>query len=287
MTTTGLPAAGDAASEIVRSGAVLAASGVTVRFGGLTALSDVSIEVPRGTIVGLVGPNGAGKSTLFAVLSGLLRPASGRVFMHGQDITRTTPQQRARLGMARSFQQPELFLGLTVREHVMLAHRIRFDRARLWRDMFDPRSLLPAPSSENERVDSILELLDLTHVARASVGSLPLGTSRLVEVARALGTRPDVLLLDEPLSGLDMHESENLANVFRRVVANDDHEVSLLMVEHDVATVLALSSRIFVLDFGQLIATGTPAEIRSNPAVRAAYLGDEDPAGPQSDGMVQ
>jgi ABC-type branched-subunit amino acid transport system ATPase component len=255
---------------------VLAATGITVRFGGLTALSEVGLEVPTGTIVGLVGPNGAGKSTLFAVLSGLLRPASGRVFLRGKDVTNASPQLRAREGLARTFQQPELFLGLTVREHLVLAHRVRFARQRLWRDMMDPRSLLPPARAENERVDELLELLDLTHVARASVGALPLGTSRLVEIARALATRPDVVLLDEPLSGLDMRESENLATVFRRVVENDERRVSLLMVEHDVATVLSLSSKIFVLDFGELIASGTPAEIRSNAAVRSAYLGDDD-----------
>jgi ABC-type branched-subunit amino acid transport system ATPase component len=255
---------------------VLTATGITVRFGGLTALSDVGLEVPPGTIVGLVGPNGAGKSTLFAVLSGLLRPSTGRVFLHGDDVTGASAQARARNGLARTFQQPELFMGLTVREHVVLAHRVRFSRQRLWRDMVDPRSILPPSKEENDRVDGLLELLDLTHVARASVGALPLGTSRLVEIARALATRPDVVLLDEPLSGLDMRESENLASVFQRVVASDDRRVSLLMVEHDVATVLSLSSRIFVLDFGELIASGTPAEIRSNAAVKAAYLGDED-----------
>jgi ABC-type branched-subunit amino acid transport system ATPase component len=257
---------------------VLSATGITVRFGGLTALSDVSLDVPSGTIIGLVGPNGAGKSTLFAVLSGLQRPATGRVFMRGNDITGASPQLRARQGLARTFQQPELFMGLTVREHLVLAHRVRYSRQRLWRDMVDPRSLLPAGAEENERVDQLLELLDLTNVAYAAVGALPLGMSRLVEIARALATRPDVVLLDEPLSGLDMHESENLASVFRRVVENDERKVSLLMVEHDVATVLSLSSKIFVLDFGELIASGTPSEIRGNAAVRSAYLGDDEDA---------
>ncbi|HEX4244803.1 MAG TPA: ABC transporter ATP-binding protein [Acidimicrobiales bacterium] len=255
---------------------VLTATGVTVRFGGLVALSDVSLEVPPSSIIGLVGPNGAGKSTLFAVLSGLLSPASGRVTLAGADVTRSSPQARARKGMARTFQQPELFLGLTVREHLVLAHRVRFARKRLWQDMVNPLAVLSSPSTENERVDSLLELLDLTKVAKAPVAALPLGTSRLVEVGRALATQPDVVLLDEPLSGLDMHESENLATAFRRVVGQGERQVSLLMVEHDVATVLALSSRIYVLDFGELIAEGSPEEVRANPAVRSAYLGDED-----------
>jgi ABC-type branched-subunit amino acid transport system ATPase component len=275
LTTSGTP---------IDAAPVLAATGVTVRFGGLMALSGVSIAVPAGTIVGLVGPNGAGKSTLFAVLSGLLRPAEGRVQLLGNDVTGTSPQVRARRGLARTFQQPELFMGLTVREHLVLAHRVRFERTRLWRDMIDPRSLLPPAPAENERVDQLLELLDLTHVARASVGALSLGTSRLVEVARALATRPDVVLLDEPLSGLDMRESENLASVFRRVVESDERRVSLLMVEHDVATVLSLSSHIFVLDFGELIASGTPTEIRNNAMVRSAYLGDDDSVSAPSSG---
>ncbi len=267
---------------------VLEARGVTVRFGGLLALSDVSLEVPRGTIAGLVGPNGAGKSTMFAVLSGLLRASGGKVWMHGEDVTDTSPQARARKGLARTFQQPELFMGLTVREHLVLAHRVRVSRRRLWRDMVDPRSLLPPSRSENEAIDGLLELLNLTRVAKAPVAALPLGISRLVEVGRALASQPDLVLLDEPLSGLDIKASENLLEVFRRVVAQGDRAVSLLIVEHDVAAVLALSSRIFVLDFGERIAAGSPEEIRSDPAVRAAYLGDDEatsgPAGGSSGG---
>ena len=148
----------------------LAATGVTVRFGGLTALSDVSIEVEPGRIAGLVGPNGAGKSTLLGVLSGLQRPNAGRVRLNGEDITTSSPRARARRGLARTFQQPELFLGLTVREHLVLAYRARVARVRLWRDMFDPRSLLPPSAVENERVDGILELLRLTKVAKRPGG---------------------------------------------------------------------------------------------------------------------
>lgn len=278
------PADGRAVAEVgdrSASGAgvpsLLAASEVTVRFGGVRALSEVSIEVPPASIVGLVGPNGAGKTTLFGVLSGLLRPSAGRVSLRGEDVTDASPQLRARKGLARTFQQPELFLGLTVREHLVLAHRVRFARRRLLTDMFNPRALLSTPPTENERVDALLELLGLTQVAQAPVAALPLGTSRLVEIGRALAGQPDVILLDEPLSGLDLRASENLSEVFRRVVDNPEHRVSLLMVEHDVAAVLALSSRIFVLDFGELIASGTPEQIRNDPVVRAAYLGDEQP----------
>ncbi|MGA2931120.1 MAG: ATP-binding cassette domain-containing protein [Acidimicrobiales bacterium] len=263
-------------AEVVAEVPVLLARGITVRFGGLNALSDVDLDVAPSSIAGLVGPNGAGKTTMLAVLSGLLRPTQGRVWLRGKDVTEASAQARARSGLARTFQQPELFLGLTVREHLVLADRVHFTPRRLWRDMVDPRSLMPASSDENERVDGLLELLNLTRVAKAPVAALPLGVCRLVEVGRALASQPHVILLDEPLSGLDMKASENLLSVFQRVVKQTDRDVSLLLVEHDVAAVLALSNWIFVLDFGERIAADIPEEIRRDPAVRSAYLGDEE-----------
>jgi len=260
-----------------RAASVLAATGVTVRFGGVVALSNVSVDVPPGTIVGLVGPNGAGKSTLFGVMSGLLRPASGRVFIDGRDVTALSPQLRARLGLARTFQHPELFMGLTVREHLVVAHRARYERRRFWSDLLSFRALLfPPTEQETDQVDELLDLLGLSDLAATQVSVLPLGLARLVEVGRALATHPSVVLLDEPLSGLDVRATDNLTAAFERVVVNSANGLSLLMVEHDVASVLALSGRIFVLNFGQLIAEGTPEEIRADPAVRDAYLGDED-----------
>jgi ABC-type branched-subunit amino acid transport system ATPase component len=254
----------------------LSASEITVRFGGLAALSGVSLEVQPGSIAGLVGPNGAGKSTLLAVLSGLLRPNAGRVHLHGDDVTRMSCRARAKKGLARTFQQPELFLGLTVREHLVLAHRARVAPQRLWRDMLDPRSLFPPSKEENEQVDGMLELLHLTRVEKAPVAALPLGILRLVEVGRALASEPSVLLLDEPLSGLDIKASENLLAVFRQIVDQPGRQVSLIMVEHDVAAVLSLSDIVYVLDFGERIAVGSPESIRNDAAVRAAYLGDTD-----------
>jgi ABC-type branched-subunit amino acid transport system ATPase component len=254
----------------------LAATGITVRFGGLTALADVTVEIDPGTIVGLVGPNGAGKSTLFGVMSGLIRPAKGCVSMSGRDVTAKSPQIRARLGLARTFQHPELFMGMTVRDHIVLAHRAHYERRRCWSDLLNLRMLFPPTKLETEQVDALLELLGLTHIAKTQVSVLPLGLARLVEVARALATDPRVVLLDEPLSGLDAHATENLINAFERVVSRSDDGLALVMVEHDVASVLALSSKIFVLNFGELIAQGTPDQVRADPAVRDAYLGDED-----------
>jgi len=267
----------EAVSPAVDSGTpVLEARGVVVRFGGLTALSGVDVIVPPASLIGLVGPNGAGKSTLFAVCSGLLKPTQGHVFLTGQDVTGATPQARAHLGLARTFQQPEMFMGLTVRQHVTLAYRVRKDRSRLWKDMFSGAGLRKPKSDEADRVQQLLDLLSLKDVAESMVDTLPLGTSRLVEVGRALASGPSVVLLDEPLSGLDANEAARLAEVLRRTVT--DEGISLLLVEHDVAMVLSLCSRIFVLDFGQLIAEGSPDEVRHDPAVKAAYLGD-DPVG--------
>jgi len=175
--------------------------------------------------------------------------------------------------MARTFQHPELFAGLTVWDHVVLGHRIRYARGRLWTDLVDGRAWRSAGSDEKDRVEGILDLLGITALAKSDVASLPLGLSRLVEVGRALATGPKVVLLDEPSSGLDAVETDRLSAALRRVQELAD--TSFLLVEHDVAMVLGLSSMVYVLDFGSLIATGTPQEIRVDPAVKAAYLGDE------------
>jgi len=262
------PAAADLSTPAIE------ARNVTVRFGGLVALNDVSLAVPSASIVGLVGPNGAGKTTLFGVLSGLLHPQGGDVFLGGKKVTGASPSKRSRLGLARTFQQLELFLGLTVREHVVLGYRVRNQRRRLWSDLFTAGALHHESDAEKERVDHLVELLGLTTVANTAASVLPLGTARRVEVARALATGPSIVLLDEPSSGLDGHETSQLGAALRTVV--DEEKVSLLLVEHDVAMVLGLSSQVAVLDFGVRIAHGTPDEIRNDPAVRAAYLGDDE-----------
>jgi len=252
----------------------LEAKGVTMRFGGLTALADIDLAVPAGQIVGLVGPNGAGKSTLFGVLSGLLKPTTGTVLMDGEDVTATSPQLRARRGLARTFQHPELFSSLTVREHLSLAYRVRHTKSRILSDLVTGRGLFPKKDAEEDaRVDELLGELNLTSIQHSAVVGLPLGTSRLVEIGRALATDPKVMLMDEPSSGLDVSESDDLASTMRKVVA--ERGVSLLFVEHDVPMVLGLCDHVYVIDFGQKIAEGNPDEIRANAAVRAAYIGEE------------
>lgn len=251
----------------------LEARDVAVRFGGVMALGGVDLAVPQGAIVGLVGPNGAGKSTLFAVLSGLLSPSRGRVLMDGRDITGESPQKRARRGVARTFQHPELFGGLSVREHLLLAYRARHARARVLSDLFTMGSLRPSPAPERDTVDELIALLDLSAVAEQPAVGLPLGVSRLIELGRALAASPTVLLLDEPSSGLDSAETQQFEATLRRVASGGD--TSILLVEHDVELVMRLCSTVHVLDFGALIAQGSPREVMANPAVRAAYLGEE------------
>jgi ABC-type branched-subunit amino acid transport system ATPase component len=259
------------------SEARLACYGVTVRFGGLAALRDVDLAVLPASIVGLVGPNGAGKSTLFGVMSGLVRPSRGRVLLSGEDVTDTRPQVRAARGLARTFQHPELFAGLTVREHLVLAHRAKYAKRRIWSDILTMGSLRAGDPDERTRVDELIDLLGLGPVAAHPALGLPLGWARLVEVGRALAASPTVLLLDEPSSGLDSSETEQFESTLRQVMV--ERGISVLLVEHDVELVMRISSTVYVLDFGALIASGPPEEVRANPAVRAAYLGGDVSAG--------
>ena len=252
------------------SEALLAAEGITVRFGGVVALDDATLGVPPASIVGLVGPNGAGKTTMFGVLSGLIRPRAGSVHLAGTNVTRASPQRRARLGLSRTFQRLELFKELTVREHLVVAHRVRQRRDRQFvRDLFGLGGR--ASPGEDDAVDGLLALLGLETVADRPVTLLPLGTGRLVEVARALASEPRVLLLDEPTSGLGSHETDQLAATLRTV--HKERDVAVVLVEHDVELVLAMADTITVLDFGKVIAVGTPSEIRGDASVQAAYLG--------------
>ncbi|HZU81175.1 MAG TPA: ATP-binding cassette domain-containing protein [Acidimicrobiales bacterium] len=251
----------------------LSCEAVTVRFGGVVAVDGVDLAVPPAAIVGLVGPNGAGKSTLFAVVSGLLRPTSGRVFLDGTDVTASRPQRRAEMGLARTFQHPELFHDLTVREHLVLAHRAKHARRRVWADLFTMGSLHRIDPTEQASVDELVGLLGLDDIAGQPALGLPLGLARLVELGRALATDPSVLLLDEPSSGLDSGDTSRFEATLRRVAT--ERGISVLLVEHDVDLVMRLCSTVNVLDFGKLIASGSPDVVRADPAVRAAYLGEE------------
>jgi branched-chain amino acid transport system ATP-binding protein len=235
----------------------LTTSGVTVAYRGLLALSEVSLELEQGKITGLIGPNGAGKSTMIGVLSGLVRPRSGHVLLDGRDITRLPPHRRAHLGMARTFQRLELWQSMSVEENVQTAAEFAAARHR-GQD---------ARSAAREAI----ELLGLEDVAGQEVTELSSGHGRLVEVARAVALRPKVLLLDEPSAGLNEAEARKLGETLARYVAASG--TSILLVEHHVELVSAICAFVYVLEFGQLIASGTPAQVRASEAVQEAYLG--------------
>ena len=238
---------------------MLRVEAVQVRFGGLLALDDVTLAADAGRVTGLIGPNGAGKTTLFNVIGGLQAPTRGRVLIDDIDVTDRKPHQRARLRMARTFQRLEVFGTLTARENILVAAESSNDWSG---DKTDPAAV----------TDAILERVGLRAVADEPVDSMPTGMARLVELGRAIATRPKLLLLDEPGSGLDERETEALGELLTDLAADG---MAVLLVEHDVELVMRVCEHIYVLDFGRLIAQGTPAEIQANETVQAAYLGDE------------
>ena len=248
---------------------LLEATEVCKRFAGITALDNVSLSVEPGEPVGLIGPNGAGKTTFFNCLLGISRPDGGRVVFNGRDISRMPVYRRARLGFGRTFQRIELFTGMTVRDHLLVAERARLGTGRLWKDLLN----LAGPTrKETQRVDHTLELLGLVDVADRPIESLSLGRARLVEMGRALMTEPLLLLLDEPSSGLDQSETMELVGTLQEV--QRERGTAILLVEHDVEMVQAFASRLYVLDFGIVIASGGTAEVMNDEAVRKAYLGE-------------
>ena len=249
--------------------ALLEATDVCKRFAGITALDSVTLQVDAGEPVGLIGPNGAGKTTFFNCLLGLLRPDGGRVRFNGRDITRLPVYRRARLGFGRTFQRIELFSGMSVRDHLLVAERSRRGDGRLWKDVLN---LGKAKPEEIARADETLELLGLLDQADQPIESLSLGRGRLVEVGRALMTEPKLLLLDEPSSGLDRAETDELVTTLQTV--QRDRGTAILLVEHDVEMVQSFVKRLYVLDFGTLIASGTTNDVLGDATVRKAYLGE-------------
>ena len=238
----------------------LSLEGITVRYGGHTALNNVHITVPSGNITGLIGPNGAGKTTLFNVTSGLLKPNEGNIQFGDVVMTDLSPYRRAKLGLGRTFQRLELFPSLTVKENIQVAAEIR----REWSDN------ITGNSNVNRIVERVIRLTGLEDLHSKSVADIPTGKARLVELARTLVQEPKMLLLDEPASGQNDKETEEFAGILR---ALNDEGVTIFLVEHDMSLVMNVCDKIFVLDFGSLIADGTTEEIQNNPVVIDAYLG--------------
>ena len=253
--------------------AALEAIDIRKTFSGIVALDGLSIAIGDGERVGLIGPNGAGKTTFFNCVLGVLRPDRGTVLLHGKDVSNLRVHRRAQQGIGRTFQRIELFAELTVREHLLIAERTRRGDGRLWKDLIGqgkPRA------DEIARCDEVLSLLGLSEVATEPIEHLSLGKGRLVEVGRALMTQPSLLLLDEPSSGLDRQETADLARTLREVQA--EQGFAILLVEHDVEFVSGFTERVYVLDFGVMIAEGPTAEVLQSDIVRRAYLGDVEDA---------
>jgi branched-chain amino acid transport system ATP-binding protein len=252
----------------VASGALLSIKNVSKSFGGVRAVHDISFDVGPGESVGLVGPNGAGKTTLFNCVCGQLRPEEGQITFEGRSLVSLPTFKRARLGIGRTYQRVEVFTDMSVRDHLLVAERARRGECSLWKDLLNQSK--PTPT-ELHNVQSTLELVGIGHLADTSVNALGLGNCRLVELARALAAEPKILLADEPSSGLDLHETADVAAVLRMV--QRDRGTAVLLVEHDLTMVADVVDRTVVMDLGAMLAEGPFDEVMANPAVRQAYLG--------------
>jgi branched-chain amino acid transport system ATP-binding protein len=259
------------------SAAILEARDVSLQFGGVKALSEARFQVGRGELFSIIGPNGAGKTSMLNCISGRYSPTSGQVFFKGRDITRLTPSQRAALGLGRTFQNLALFSHMTVLDNIMVG------RHHLLRNSFLNGPLYWFGGAQKEElehrrhIEDIIDFLEISHIRKAVAGTLSYGLRKRVELARAVAVRPDLILLDEPMAGMNLEEKEDMARYV--VDLNEEWGMTVVMIEHDMGVVMDISHRVMVLDFGKVIAEGQPQQIMDNEHVKRAYLGVEDEEG--------
>jgi len=262
-----------AVQSAAATGLALAVEGVDLRFGGIHALRGVSFEAAPGQVTAVIGPNGAGKTSVFNTISGFYRPAAGAIRLGGKDITRVPVHARAGMGLARTFQNNALFHGLSVLENIKLGGHHGM-KAGLLAAMGFSRSAREEELALRAEVERrVIDFLEIDHIRHLPVGVLPYGLQKRVELARALAMRPRVILLDEPVAGMNREETEDMARFILDV--QEEWGVTVLLVEHDMGMVMDISSHVVVLNFGQVIASGPPAEVRRHPQVIEAYLGSE------------
>jgi len=252
---------------------LLSAKDLQVRFGGVVAVNKVSFDVRRGEVFTLIGPNGAGKTTVFNLISRIYTPTQGTLRFDGHDLLATPPHEVARLGIARTFQNIELFEHATVLQNLLIGHHVH-RRTNLLQELLFTPAVRQAERDTREKAEEVIDFLDLQHYRDTMVAGLPYGVRKVVELARALAMGPKLLLLDEPSSGLNVEETGDMAFWIQDIV--DDLGITVLMVEHDMTLVSRVSHRVLAMNQGEVLALGSPAEVQSHPGVVEAYLGGAD-----------
>jgi branched-chain amino acid transport system ATP-binding protein len=266
-----------AGTHAIKEGDVLMQlEGVSMSFGKVQALSGVSLTIRKGEIHSVIGPNGAGKTVMMNCVSGLYRPQKGSIHYKGQQINHFRPYERAKLGLARTFQKVEVFGGMSVLDNIRLGRHIHFKSGILGGACYLGKTAREEIEHRRFIEEQIIDFLEIEQIRDKPVGMLPYGLQKRVELGRALALKPDMLILDEPLAGLNLEEVEDMARFILDVNKEERWKVTCLLVEHDMGVVMDLSDRVFVLNFGNMIMDGTPDEVQHNPEVIKAYLGEED-----------
>jgi branched-chain amino acid transport system ATP-binding protein len=254
---------------------VLEVRDVSLAFGGVRALTEVSFQVNKGELFSIIGPNGAGKTSMLNCVSGRYKPTSGRVFMDGRDVTALTPNVRATLGLGRTFQNLALFGHMSVLDNIMVGRHHLLRNNALSGALYWAGGARGEELSHRRKVEDIIDFLEIAHIRKAVAGTLPYGLRKRVELARAMAVEPKVILLDEPMAGMNLEEKEDMARYI--VDLNEEWGMTVIMIEHDMGVVMDISHRVMVLEFGRKIAEGLPYDVMNNERVKVAYLGiDED-----------
>jgi branched-chain amino acid transport system ATP-binding protein len=249
---------------------------VHMSFGKVLALAGVSLKIRKGEIHSVIGPNGAGKTVMMNIINGLYMPQKGKIYYKGKKINKLKPHKRAKLGMARTFQKVEVFGGMTVLDNIRLGRHIHFKSGMVSGSVYMGRTAREEIEHRIFIEEKIIDLLEIQHIRNKPVGMLPYGLQKRVELGRALALEPELLILDEPLAGLNLEEVEDMARFIIDVNEDEKWKVTCLLVEHDMGVVMDLSDHVFVLNFGNMIIDGTPREVQNHPEVIKAYLGEED-----------